>query len=316
VNAPAAVGVIGAGPGALQLVRHAAPVTGATLAAWAPASPGDGAADLAAAAGASFVADWRALAEDPALTVVLVLADQPGRAAPVQAALANGKFVLCPFPVTEDAEVLADIERAEAAGGILRPSGGLGDTQAGELLLLAVRDGRLGTVHSLWACARHRRAAGARDVRDDLLWPLLDIVLEAVLSPVVRVHATCGAVFGNGPMADSAVVLLRFANGPIVTLEASRCLPPTLPVPEQGELEIEAIGSCEVVRITPHASGVQVLGGAAPGKRDWIDPPLVRALEQMPDLLRTRSRDAGWAERHRRALAIMAAVRAGGTHTL
>jgi predicted dehydrogenase len=316
MNPPVPVGVIGGGAGAAELVHHAAPALGARLAAWAPASPSEVVAGLAAAAGADVVQDWRPLAGDPSLPVVLVLADLHERAAPVRAALQSGKLVLCPFPVTEDAAALAVIEQAETAGGRLRLSGGLADTHAGESLLQAMRDGRLGTVHSLWASARRRRDPAAGDVREAMLWPLLDLVLEAVPSLPRRLHTTVGTLFGPGQAADSAIVLLRFAEGPVTTLEVSRCLPPALAAADAGEVEIEAIGAREAVRITPYASGVQVLGGTMPGKRSWIDPPLSRALEQVPDLLRASARIPGWAERHRRAFAIMAAVRVGGTHAL
>jgi predicted dehydrogenase len=191
--------------------------------------------------------------EDPALPCVLVLSGAPDRAQVVAAAVNAGKVAMCPFPPATDANSLAALADAQASGGGIPLSvGEIAGTAPGATALEAVREGQLGTLHSIWAAARFARHNGApQSVLDQYGWQVLDFVLSAVPGGAERVHASLACLFEEGNQPDTAVVLLRFAHDVVVTIELSRCLPFSVLAPE---VEIEVIGAKEVVRIEPHAS--------------------------------------------------------------
>ena len=65
-----------------------------------------------------------------------------------------------------------------------------------------------------------------------------------------------GRRFGAG--RDRAGILLRSASDVVVTIELARCLPPSLPAPGLGEVEIEARGEKQAVRAGPALSATDV----------------------------------------------------------
>ena len=310
MTAPFPMAVIGAGHHAIELRRHAAPLPDLQIAACAPAPDGHdacAAADLARHFGAAYAPDWRRLMEDPALPCVLVLSGAPDRAQVVAAAVNAGKVAMCPFPPATDANSLAALADAQASGGGIPLSvGEIAGTAPGATALEAVREGQLGTLHSIWAAARFARHNGApQSVLDQYGWQVLDFVLSAVPGGAERVHASLACLFEEGNQPDTAVVLLRFAHDVVVTIELSRCLPFSVLAPE---VEIEVIGAKEVVRIEPHASAVRVYGPSGASTRSWTDGPLVRTLPQVAAAVRSGKRD-DCLERAERAVAIMGAIK-------
>jgi predicted dehydrogenase len=304
------IGVIGAGGHAQELLRHAAPLAELRVAHCAPA-PDDvdsnPAIEFARRFGAAFSPEWRVVAEDRQVPAVLVLGEMAGRTEIIVAALNAGKVVLCPFPAARDAAALAEVANARTKGhGILLTLGEIAGTAAGADALGSLREGRLGTLHSIWAAVRSRRTdAAGQGVVEQHGWPVLDFLLAAVHEPVARVHATLATLFEPGPHEDTAVILLRFEQGPVATVELARCLPPSMAVPTMGEVEIEAIGAREVVRIEPYNSAVRVYADTGVSTRPWVDGALVRSLPQVVAAVRTGAADESCLERNGRAIAVM-----------
>jgi predicted dehydrogenase len=308
------LGLIGAGVHAQELLCHAAPLEGMQVTRCAPdgAAGRDHSAELARRFGGAFAPEWRAVAEDPHLPGVLVLGAVATRTPIVIAALNAGKVVLCPFPAARDAAGLAAVVDARVQGrGVLLSLGEIAGTAAGSHMLLVLRDERLGTPHSIWAAVRSRRGeAAGQGVLEQHGWQVLDFLLTARRDPVLRVHATLGHVFEPGPQEDTAVILLRFEQGLVATVELSRCLPPSLPAPAMGEVEIEVIGARGVVRIEPYNTGLRVYGDGEVSNRAWVDGSLVRTLPQVAEAVRTGSGDQSGLERAGRAIAIMGMIAA------
>ena len=108
----------------------------------------------------------------------------------------------------------------------------------------AVSSGRLGDVHTIFARRRLSSAtAQACGEWTDLLIAAgihdLDVMVWLAESPVVRVYAETissrSAPYGHD---DAAMVLVRFENGIIGSLETSWVLPPSIPGPLDASLHV------------------------------------------------------------------------------
>jgi predicted dehydrogenase len=308
------VGLIGGGRHAQELRQHSAPIEGVQVAHCAPSPDGGDhqrCAELARHFGAAFTPEWRALTDDPALPAIMVCGAAAARTEAIAAALAAGKIVLCPFPAARDSSALAALTEAQAkGGGVLLTIGEIAGTAAGAHLLETLRTARIGRLHSIWAAIRSRRAAKADgDVVEQHGWPLLDFLLTATMAPPLRVHPTLAHLFEPGPHPDTAVVLLRFDRELVATLEMSRCLSPSIAIPPTGEVEIEAIGNREVVRIEPYNSSVRVYGDSSVSMRPWVDSATVRVLPQLVAAVRSGRFDQSPWKRNEWAISIMDRIR-------
>ena len=88
------------------------------------------------------------------------------------------------------------------------------------------------------------------------------------------------------PISTPGLILLRSAGDVVVTLELSRCLPPTLPAPGLGDVEIDAMGAAQAVRIVPNASALRIYRDDGLSAAPWLDAPvlaMLRALEAAVD---------------------------------
>ena len=112
-----------------------------------------------------------------------------------------------------------------------------------------------------------------------------------------------GALFG--PQRDTVVLLLRGADDAVVTVELSRCLPPTLPAPE---VEIDAIGAHQAVRIEPHASAVRTYTDSRITAAPWLDAPVLAMLRAIEHAVENGGPDA--LPQAGKILATMTAIRA------
>jgi predicted dehydrogenase len=272
---------------------------------------------LASHFGASFTPEWSAVTEDPLLPAVLVFAPAAARTTVVAHALAAGKCVLCPFPAARDAASLASVTEARAkGGGILLNVGEIAGTAAGAHTLDALRSGRLGRLHSIWAAIRSHRSKTAKlDVVEQHGWPLLDFILTAISAPPQCVHPTLAHLFEFGPHADTAIILLRFEGQLIATIELSRCLPPLMPVPSMGEVEIEAIGTREVMRIQPYNTSVRIYGDAEVTMQPWVDGAVLKVLPELVAAVRGGAADSSPLQRNKWAVSIMEQIRLAGSLT-
>jgi len=272
------VGVIGTGPHARALLEHQAPFGRIRL------------------------------VEGSALNAVLVFAPAGERFLPVLAALRAGKIVLCPPPIALSAAELSELAAAEKSGGGRLLSGGeIVHSEAGRRGLVAMRAPEFGALRSLYLAIRQPRG-GTDDVLDALGWEALDFIGAALPGGVSQVRLNGGALFGS--VRDTVVLLLRGGDDAVVTVELSRCLPPTLPAPGLGEVEIEAFGAHQAVRIEPQASAVRIYGDTAVAAVPWLDAPvlaMLRAVEHAADHGDWRG-DA--MPRAAQALEVMTAIRA------
>jgi predicted dehydrogenase len=233
----------------------------------------------------------------------------PGeRFLPVVAALRAGKIVLCPPPIALSSTELADLAAVEASGGGRLLCGGeIVHSEAGRRGLAAMRAPEFGPLRSLYLAIRQPRG-GAVDVLDALGWEALDFIGAVLPAGVSQVRLNGGALFG--PVRDTVVLLLRGADDAVVTVELSRCLPRTVPAPGLGDVEIDAIGAHQAVRIEPQASAVRVHTDTTVVAAPWLDAPvlaMLRAVEHAAD------HDAGKSDalpRAAQALATMTAIRA------
>ena len=275
------IGIIGAGPLAQSLHDHRAPLGNIRIAG----------------------RDWASLAADPALPAILVCTPPGERIAPTRAALRAGKIVLCPPPIALSTEEVNELAAAAASGGGRLLSGGeIVHSEAGRRGLAAIRAPEFGALRSLYMSIRQPRG-GSGDVLDALGWEALDFIGAALPGGVSQVRVNGGALFGA--VQDTVVLLLRGDDDAVATVEFSRCLPPTMPAPGLGEVEIEAIGAHQAVRIEPHASAVRIHADAALSVAPWLDPPvlaMLRAIEHAAD-----HDDA--LPNAKQALAIMTAIR-------
>ena len=317
MSVPIPVGVIGGGRRASALAEHEAPLSGARVSRWSPSPCGrdrDGARALADRMGAAFSPEWEAVARDPSLPAVLVLSGDPERIVAVEAALSTGKVVLCPVPAVTRAEELGRLSAAETRGrGALVAPGELRHTPAGRSALRLLADGELGTLHSMYAAARFPQGGHGHpgsSVLEEGGWEIFDFLLAVTPAAVRRVHAHVSTLFG-GASDDTAVLTLRFEDDMIATIELSRCLPPSVPTTVRGEVELEIVGSRQALRLEPWATALRVFGPDA-ALRPWVDDPLLAMLQEVVDAVTGGAARAGGAAQMQRAVALMAAVRAGG----
>jgi hypothetical protein len=138
---------------------------------------------------------------------------------------------------------------------------------------------------------------------------MLDFLLSCTTSPVVRMHTAGGHVMADGEHHDTAVVLIRFADDLVATLELSRCLPPSIAVARGGEIEIEAVGAREVIRLLPQNTAVRIFTDTGPSLRPWTEAPLLASLARLVGPVRDRTRDDALFERTRSAIALMDEIR-------
>jgi len=315
MTSPISVGVIGANRYAASLAEHAAPLSHARVVAVAPSPSGrdrTAAAALARALGAAFARDCDAVARDPALAVVLVASDDPGRAAGAEAALASGKIVVCPAPAATTTEALDRLSAASARGrGVLLAAGEIRHTPAGAHAVRMAAGGELGVLHSAYAAARLPIPGGGSDgvsVLDRPGWDVLDALCAALPHPLRRVQATLTSLFGA--REDTAVVVARLEHDVIVTIELSRCLPASIPTVPQGEVEIEIIGTGQALRIEPYRTAVRFFGEREAASLPWVDEPVLSMLHEAVRVAAGETPRPNHLEHARRVLAFMQAVRA------
>ncbi len=307
------IGVVGAGRHAQALAGHEAPLPGARVSRWAASPCGrdrDRATALAQRIGAEFSADWEAVAGDPSLPAVLVLSSDPGKRAVLDKALSAGKVVLCPLPTaTSDAEV-DGVAAAQARGrGVLLSPSALRHTAAAASALKMVAHGELGTLHSVYAAGRFPWGdrEGQPGVLEDAGWEIFDFLLAVAPAPVLRVHAQIGALFGSHAL-DTAVLVIRFENDVIATIELSRCLPPSIPSTPSGEIEVELIGSRQAVRLEPYAPSLSLFGPTAV-RHPWVDDPVISMVRDVVRVVTGEADRVDGVAPLRRVVALMNAVR-------
>lgn len=292
-----ALGVIGTGAQARALRDHQAPLGRIRIAA-AASGPGED-----AAGGRS----WRDVAADPAIAALLVDVPRVSEFEIVEAGLAAGKIVVCSPAPARGVEELAILRQAMIRGrGVLLPCGELTHGEAARRGLAAMADPAFGRLTSIYLAIRQPRGAG--DVIADLAPEVAGFVTAAITDDITAVRVNGGRLFG--PDRDSAVMLMRSAGDVVITVELSRCLPASLPAPGLGEVEIEAVGTGQAVRITPLDSAVRIHRDDGGGVRPWLNAPVMEMLRGIEAVVDGLDASAGWMEREARTQALLTAIAA------
>lgn len=283
------LGIIGSGLHAQALRGHGAPLGGIRLVD-TPGRP------------------WQDIAADPSLAAVLV--DMPGGSGfpAIIAALRTGKTVISGPAPARTIDDLASLRAAIIQGsGTLLPCAELTHGEAARRGLAAIADPAFGRLTSLYIAIRQPRGPG--DVLEDLAPEAVAFLTAAIPDDFPSVRVTAGALFGTE--RDSAVILLRSAQDVVVTIELAKCLPASLPAPGLGEVEIDAIGTHQAIRITPLDSAVRIHRDDGPAARPWLDAAVLAMLRDVERAAGGLPEVAGWLHRAARNRAVLAAIRAG-----
>lgn len=261
----------------------------------------------------------RAMGAD-AVCIASPLAERAGHIAD---ALEAGLHVCCPAPAAGDISTLDSLilRAADAGVTVYAPS-----PLRHWLPLVTMHERRkaVGAPISLFAAHRTTRAR-TDGLFTDLALPLIDVALWLLESEVERVQVMAGRLFTGGTAdspdsADTALIIMRFANGVVATLEVARSLPDDFPQTE--ELSIELLGRDAVLRASPTNQAVTVTGPAGTARADWLPPPAVSIAQTFVETVRTGAvapqslLDARWVlpvlEKVRLAAATGEMVRVGG----
>lgn len=280
MKSKSAVNIIGTDSHGCWIVSNAALFPGVVFRHWAPSPDGQDRAVVAQQAGAAripFSSSWTALLSDPA-PVILVLSNSNRRQI-LEEGLQSGKtLVLSPSTICDDAEI--DIIRSAAAKGRGRilHGGWIGYTQAGLQAKRLIREEAFGKLHSIYLALRTKRNATTDvDIVREAGWPVFDFICSCVPGSIQSVYVSGSALF-NEMLIDTAVCLIRFQAGAIVTVELSRCLPANFAAADSGEVEFEIIGANKTLRSEPNKSAVILHGEAAVAALPWNESPLLEML--------------------------------------
>ncbi|MDQ6602761.1 MAG: Gfo/Idh/MocA family oxidoreductase [Chloroflexota bacterium] len=254
---------------------------------------------------------------------VCVAAPVADRAALIVAALEAGVPVCCPVPVAGDLSTLDSlILRAADAGVMVYAPNPLRHWLP--LATMHARRKSIGAPISLFAAHRTTRAI-AGDLFTDLALPLIDAALWLVEAEVERVQVMAERLFTDGPgegpdRADAALIVLRFANGVVATLEVARSLPDDFPQAE--EVSVEFLGRDAVLRANPTNQAITITGAHGTTREDWLPHPAISIMNTFVETIRTGATapqsllDARWVlpvlEKVRLAAATSEMVRVGG----
>jgi hypothetical protein len=240
------------------------------------------------------------LATDPAIPAILAFGPDASRTDVVMAALGAGKIVVSP-PGS------ASLPIPPGTSGRLIIGGEIAHSEAGSRGLAAIRNPAFGPLRSIYLAIRQPRGPG--DVLADLAPEALAFILEAIPDAITEIRLNAGRLFG--PDRDTAVILLRSAADVVVTIELARCLPPTLPAPGLGEIEIDVMGAHQAIRVTPLASAVRIHRDDGIALKPWLNPPvlsMLRAVEAAIDDPAAASEGIGQANRAAALLARLLAL--------
>jgi myo-inositol 2-dehydrogenase / D-chiro-inositol 1-dehydrogenase len=229
---PVTVGLIGTGRiGSSHAKILARRVPGAELVAVADARP-EAARALADELGVEAHPDPAALIADPRIEAVVIAAATPAHVELVVSAAEAGKAVFCEKPM---ALTIAEADRAVAAAERARVPLQVGFNRRFAPDFVAAHDavvsGTIGTPHQLRSITRDPGLANPAAVPPWTIF-LLTLIHDFDLllwmnsgTRPVEVHAVADALvapdFKDAGLLDTAIVVIRFANGSMATAEAS-----------------------------------------------------------------------------------------------
>lgn len=256
-----------------------------------------------------------------AMDAVCIVTPTTDRPTLLTDAVTAGVHVCCPVPVAGDLSTLDSlILRGADSGLVVYAANPLRHWLP--LRTMFERRKNVGAPISLFAASRTTRAITG-DIFTDLALPLIDMALWLVEAEVERVQVMAERLFpsaGESAGADSALILMRFANNVVATLEVARSLPDN--AAQAGELAVELCGRDAVLRADPANQAVTISGPTGTVREDWLPHPAISIVETFVETIRTGAvapqslLDARWTlpvlEKVRLAAATGEMVRVGG----
>ncbi len=177
--------------------------------------------------------DYRRIMEDPAIEAVVICSSTDTHAQMIEAAAAAGKHIFCEKPIALDLEqidrALAAVERA---GVRLQVGFQRRFDPSFQRARAVIAAGQIGAPHILRITSRDPQPPPLEYVRVcgglflDMTIHDFDMARFLMGSEVEEVYAACGVMvdpaIGEAGDVDTAVVLLRFENGALGTIDNSR----------------------------------------------------------------------------------------------
>ena len=235
MNKNIVVGIIGAGRiGQVHAKSIAYEIPGVTIKGVADPYLTDEAAELMTSLGAEYVTkDYKQIIDDPDIEAVFICSSTDTHSPISQEACLAGKHVFCEKPVD------LDIEKIKATLKVVRESGvkyQVGFNRRFDHNFAAARkavvDGKIGDVHIVKITSRDPEPPPAQYVKVsggifcDMVVHDFDMARFLVGSEVTEVFAAADVridkAIGDAGDYDTAVVTLRFENGAICVIDASR----------------------------------------------------------------------------------------------
>jgi predicted dehydrogenase len=210
------------------------------------------------------------------------------RASAIHDALEAGMHVCCPLPVASDLSTLDSLILRTTAAPDLIAYAPNPLRHWLPLSTLYERRKAIGTPISLFAAHRTKRSH-VGNLFTDVALPFIDLAVWLVQSAVERVQVMAECLFTSvdaaGPeAADTALILLRFANDVVATLEVARSLPETFPQDE--EMTVEFMGRDAVLRAAPANQAITVTGAHGAERDDWLPPPAISIVNEFVETIR------------------------------
>jgi myo-inositol 2-dehydrogenase/D-chiro-inositol 1-dehydrogenase len=177
--------------------------------------------------------DNTAVFEDPEIRAVVITAPSGLHCELIRQAAAAGKHIFCEKPLAFDPGPIEEVREVVREAGVILQVGFNRRSDPSVLdLAEAVRDGRIGEVHTIRVTNRDPKAPPIDFVKRsgglffDFLIHDFDTVRFLSGSEIVEVYAAGGVLvdpaIGAAGDIDTAVVTLRLANGALAVIDASR----------------------------------------------------------------------------------------------
>jgi hypothetical protein len=185
--------------------------------------------------------------------------------------------------VEAGAEAISQLQALSLENGAaFLPLGELASLSLSSEARARVAQPEFGKLHSIYAAARMARKTGPGDFRR-LRWEMIHLALQIARQRPCRLHVTPGTMGGQAwpTTPDVEVILLRFADDLIATIEVAACLPVGSPRCRLLQIELEAIGARRAVRLEPTQTVVRLESEGWFSPMPFTDPAIIPMLAQL-----------------------------------
>jgi predicted dehydrogenase len=139
-------------------------------------------------------------------------------------------------------------------------------------------------------CARRQKPPTLTqnsDVLQQLGPEVVDLLSWLAQSPVLQVYAEVGRLFDSDRIgADTALVMLTYADGSTGLVELAWSLPPHYP--REEDLEVEVAGPAGTIFVQPLNQKVEVYASTSPNIvwEDWAPSPTLGLIDEIVETVR------------------------------